>query len=253
MSASYGRLISNKKNIPRLGDPNKFYKHAEVKFKGIEEDSNLGKRLSRLIDKVVQKLPDEEQFCIVHAIWLHTKESFIESAEEYLRKNPHASSVKQTVYELKTSMMLWQQNIDPVCKALKEIGSGPDGFCFFLPAFKKTGDMGDSNCAISLIADHYEYRIDYHIMGVIAHELAEMSYKWRMLKKDIPNMIKMKDKGRNARFRQLTQSGLPGGSDEYYKHEELPNNEARRLGFGKEIDEMLKCECVEPKNDDLNG
>ena len=227
-------------------DPTEFYKHAEVKFKGIEEDSNLGKRLSRLLDKVVQSLPDEEQFGVVHAIWLHTKESFIESAEEFVRKNPSLHSVKQTIDEVKMSMMLWQQNTDPVCKALKEIGSGPDGFSLFWPAFKKTGYMGDSDCAISLIVDYYEYRTDDYIMGVIAHELAEMSYKWGILKKEIPNMIKMKDKGRNARLRQLTETGFRGGSDEYYKHEELPNNEARRLGFRKEIDEMLKGECVEP-------
>jgi len=229
-------------------DPIKFYKHVEVKFKGIEEDSNLGKRLSRLLDEVVQKLPDEEQFCIVHAIWLHTKESFIESGEEFLRKDPHASSVKQTIDELKTSMMLWQQNTDPVCKALKEIGSGPDGFCLFYPIWraKKQGDMSDSDCAISLIVDYYEYRTDDYIMGVIAHELAEMSYKWIIMKKETPNLMKMKNKGRSFKLRQMWQTGLPGGSDEYYKHEELPNNEARRLGFGKEIDEMLKCECVEP-------
>ena len=64
-----------------------------------------------------------------------------------------------------------------------------------------------------------------------------MSYAFRKMQENWDSLKKMKLKARQATMDQLTYEGVPG-SKEWQKHEEEVDNEARRLGFQKEIDAL---------------
>ena len=67
---------------------------------------------------------------------------------------------------------------------------------------------------------------------------------FRIVQKNFDELNKMKPKARQVMMNKLTKSTDDADSEEYQKHEEEVNNEARRLGFEKEIDAL---------EDDLNG
>ena len=214
-----------------------FYKHVKVEFNGLEETRPLGKRLSRLLDEVVQRLPDEEQFKLHGHIEFCTRETFIEKCEGLIHEIGNVGGLQMNMNDVKRAMILWQQNVEPVDVAMGIIQPDPDGHCMVFPTFsKKTGDTNGSFYDMSLIADLYEHRPDVYIRGVIAHELAEMSHKMIALRENIDSLRKMKPKALNVMFQKITKTGMQAGSDEYKEHEKMVNREAIRLGFKKEME-----------------
>ena len=79
-----------------------FYKHVKVEFNGLEETGPLGKRLSRLLDEVVQRLPDEEQFKLQGHIEFCTRETFIEKCEGLIHEFGNVGGLQMNIQELGT-------------------------------------------------------------------------------------------------------------------------------------------------------
>ncbi len=215
-----------------------FYKKVMVEFNGLEETSPLTKaRLLHLLDEVVQRLPDEQQFKLQGHIEFCTRETFIVKCEGLIHEFGNVGGLQMNMNDVKRAMILWQQNVEPVDVAMGIIQPDPDGHCMVFPTFsKKTGDTSGSFYDMSLIVDLYEHRSDIYIRGVIAHELAEMSHKMIALRENMDSLRKMKPKALNVMFQKITKTGMQAGSDEYKEHEKMVNREAIRLGFQKEME-----------------
>lgn len=181
-----------------------FYKNVSVSN---DESQSLGQRLKSCLENVIQRLPDEEQFQMKGQILFNTKQQAIE---------------------------FWN-TIGP------KLGFGPD----FRP-YNRDGnctyfigpDVENSMYVITIIVDNLESRSDDYLKGLIAHELSEMSYNWNMVQKEKPTLMKMKPKARQIKMDQITKQNAEPGSKEYDEAEKNVNDEARRLGFQKEIDEL---------------
>ena len=181
-----------------------FYKHTEVIC---DRYKPLGKRMISLLDEVVERLPDEEQFKMEGTFFIAPKES---------------------------ARQFWQQ-------IRHNWGSNGPNF-----AYKFYGEcsyrfisitISEDRYVITILVDYLDEKTDDFIKGLIAHELAEMSYAFRKMQENWDSLKKMKLKARQATMDQLTYEGVPG-SKEWQKHEEEVDNEARRLGFQKEIDAL---------------
>jgi len=179
-----------------------FYKNVSVSN---DDSQSLGQRLKSSLDDVIQRLPDEEQFQMRGQIVFNTRQQAIE---------------------------FWNTI------GLK-LGFGPDftpynrdGNCTYLIR----PDVENSIFIITIIVDNLESRSDDYLKGLIAHELSEMSYIWNAVQKEKPTLMKMKPKARQIKMDQITQQNTEPGSKEYDEHEKNVNDEARRLGFQKEID-----------------
>ncbi len=179
-----------------------FYKNVSVSN---DDSQSLGQRLKSSLDDVIQRLPDEEQFQMRGQIVFNTRQQAIE---------------------------FWNTI------GLK-LGFGPDftpynrdGNCTYLIR----PDVENSIFIITIIVDNLESRSDDYLKGLIAHELSEMSYIWNAVQKEKPTLMKMKPKARQIKMDQITQQNTEPCSKEYDEHEKNVNDEARRLGFQKEID-----------------
>ena len=190
-----------------------FYKHTTV---SCDRSHPLGKRIMSLLDEVVERLPDEEQFKITGLIVIDTKQ---------------------------IAMGLWN-----IWRHQWKI-AGPNfnldlvGNCQYQPA----GDFNnldkraraDDRYYITIIVDNLESKTDDYIKGLIAHELSEMSCPYRKLQENWDTLKKMKPAARPVMYDKWTKANAVLGSKEYQEHEDDINNEAIRLGFQKEIDALL--------------
>ena len=190
-----------------------FYKHTDVIC---DRSEPIVKRIMSLLDEVVERLPDEEQFKITGLIVIDTKQ---------------------------IAMGLWniwrhQWNT-----------AGPDfnldlvGNCQYQPAGSfdnmRKLDRAADWYVITIIVDNLESKTDDYIKGLIAHELSEMSCPYRMLQENWDTLKKMKSAARPVMYDKWTKANAVLGSKEYQEHEDDINNEAIRLGFQKEIDALL--------------
>ncbi len=196
-------------------DLDEFYKNVEV---SCNREVPLGKRVFTLLEEVIQLLPDEPQFKAPGQSAfmignIHEATAFWEKigpkwghAPTLVRRNKHGEVV-----------------------ALR------DGNCETM--FLENNSHLDVMYIITILVDDLDGRTGGFIKGLIAHELAEMSYAFRKMQENWDSLKKMKPKAMQVTMDQLTYEGVPG-SKEWQKHEEEVDNEARRLGFQKEIDAL---------------
>ncbi|HVZ62362.1 MAG TPA: hypothetical protein VG896_01605 [Candidatus Nitrosotalea sp.] len=168
---------------------------------------SLVDRIIELFDQVATKLPNEEQFEIPGEIHFLTKQGAIEYWD---MMNP----------KIGTSTDFRRYNKDGNCTyAMNE---KTERYLFY----------------ITIITDDLESKSDDYIKGLIAHEISEMSYTWRVLQDNKENLKKLKPKARQVRFNQITKQNAAIGTKDHQERENDVDNEARRLGFSKEIDAL---------------
>ena len=216
----------------------KFYNKVDVNFRGIDKENDLGKRIISLLENVIQRLPDEEQFELEAEIWFCTRRTFVERCEEDILERGSTPTIARLIPIVNNAIAYWDANIDLVEDAIKKSPVDPDGHSAVLPVIHNNDD--DSKTIggvydISYICDRYDYRSDMDVMGVMAHELAEYSHKYNIMKENAESLWKMKDKARSIMFSKWASSGYDPESEEYAEHERSVNREAARLGFEKEI------------------
>ena len=183
-----------------------FYKHTMVMCDMLNP---LGKRITSLLDDVVEKLPDEEQFKITGMIRFDTRQTALEFWQQFSPKWGHAPDFRVNL----------------------------DGNCQYSYGIDERSRAGD-RYIITIIVDYLDSRTDDYIKGLIVHELSEMSYPFRKLQENWDSLKKMKPKARQVMMNKFTKSTSDPGSMQYQEHEDEVNNEAIRLGFQKEIDAL---------------
>ena len=190
-----------------------FYKHTDVIC---DRSEPIIEKIMSLLDEVVERLPDEEQFKI---------------------------KCRLIIFPRQIVMELWKR-YSPIWKI-----AGPDfnldlvGNCQYQPA----GDFNnldkraraDDWYVITIMVDNLESKTDDYIKGLIAHELSEMSCPYRMLQENWDMLKKMEPADRPVMYAKWTKADAVPESKEYQEHEDDINNEAIRLGFQKEIDALL--------------
>ena len=181
-----------------------FYKHTRV----WERTDPLGQRLMSLLDEVVERLPDEEQFKITGMIRFDTRQTASEFWQEFRHKWGHAPDFSRVER---------------------------DGNCEYRFSYS---DRADDRYIITIIVNDLDSRTDDYIKGLIVHELSEMSYPFRKLQENWDSLKKMKPKARQVMMNKWTKSTDHAESKEYQEHETEVNNEAIRLGFQREIDAL---------------
>ena len=182
-----------------------FYKHTMVMCDMLDP---LGKRITSLLDGVVEKLPDEEQFKITGMIRFDTRQTASEFWQQISHQWGHAPDFSRVER---------------------------DGNCEYRFSYS---DRADDRYIITIIVNELDSRTDDYIKGLIVHELSEMSYPFRMYMENWDSLKKMKPKARQVMMNKFTKSTSDPGSKEYQEHEDEVNNEAIRLGFQKEIDTL---------------
>jgi hypothetical protein len=190
-----------------------FYKHTDVICDRLQP---IVKRIMSLLDEVVERLPDEEQFKI---------------------------KCRLIIFPRQIVMELWKR-YSPIWKI-----AGPNfnldlvGNCQYQPAGSfdnmRKLDRAADWYVITIIVDNLESKTDDYIKGLIAHELSEMSCPYRILQENWDTLKKMKPAARQVMYDKWTKANAVLGSKEYQEHEDDINNEAIRLGFQKEIDALL--------------
>ena len=183
-----------------------FYKHTTV---SCDRSHPLGKRIMSLLDEVVERLPDDEQFKIIGMIRFDTRQTASEFWQQFSQQWGHAPDLSRVER---------------------------DGNCEYHFSYS---NRADSRYIITIIVNDLDSRTDDYIKGLIVHELSEMSYPFRMYMENWDSLKKMKPKARHVRENQLTKVMYdePEGK-KYQEHEAEVNNEAIRLGFQKEIDAL---------------
>ena len=183
-----------------------FYRHTEVIC---DRSHPLGKRMISLLDEVVERLPDEEQFKMEGTFFIAPKES----ARQFWQQIRHN----------------WGSN-------------GPDfAYNFYGECSYRfiSITISEDRYVITILVDYLDEKTDDFIKGLIAHELAEMSYAFRKMQENWDSLKKMKPKARQVMMDKLTIANVPG-SKEYQEHEVDVNNEVIRLGFQKEIEALVE-------------
>jgi hypothetical protein len=165
-----------------------------------DSSSDMTTRLRSLLDDVVQRLPDEEQFLIQGNIGFLTRSDAI-SIFKGSKGFPDFSM------------------IDRVANCHVVINN-------------KTGKI---EYVMTVITDRLDRMSDSYIKGLIAHELAEMSYMVRTYRKQKPDFKKMGRKARELWSKEFLQQGAAIGSPDNLTHEANADQEAIRLGFSEEI------------------
>jgi hypothetical protein len=172
-----------------------------------DNTSSLGQRIKLLLDEVIQKLPNEKQFQMNGQIAFNPRED----AETFWNTIGAQMGLKP---------QLRQRHVD--------------GNCAYL--FGETIDQ--SMFIITIIIDDLMQRSDDYIKGLIVHELAELSYAWKITEENRESLKKLKPKARQVKMNQITKQDEPTTSSEYAEHEVAVNQEGIRLGFAKEINAL---------------
>jgi len=183
-----------------------FYDYVKVH---LDKDQSLGKRIQSLLDNIVERLPDEEQFQIKGVIGFNSREQALEFWN-------HMKNSSFMIPDLSST--------------------NKNGNC----TYNLAETIEDSNFIITIIVDELNERSDEYVKGLIAHEISEMSYAWRNTKAMQPQLRKLKPKAREIILDRIIHHNAPIGSKEHQKHEDAVNQEAIRLGFENEIIELEK-------------
>ena len=190
-----------------------FHKHVSVE--GVLP--RLAKRSMTLLNEVIERLPDEEQFKITGLIRFDTKQTaldFYEKNRTTFWKHLHPS------LELERPAVQWE---------------GFNGNCQYVyETSERSRDIDEY--FITIIIDYFDNKTDDFIKGVIVHELSEMSYPCRKYLDNWPSLKKMKPDPRLVWMEQWTKYNPDPYSKQCQEHEANVDNEAIRLGFQKEID-----------------
>ena len=114
----------------------------------------------------------------------------------------------------------------------------PDGYCV-IPGFQLREDGSYSMpYVINILLDYrLAIRDENYMMGVIVHEFAEYTTKYYAVHNHLDEIKKPEDVV--TVIKKYTKSGT-AGTAEYDEHEKIVNMEAKRLGYEKEIDAMLR-------------
>ena len=183
-----------------------FYKHIDVEG---NTSPLLAKRIKTLLDEVIERLPDEEQFKITGMIRFDTRQTALEFWQQFRHQWGHAPDFRVNL----------------------------DGNCEY--SYRWSDERIDDRYIITIIVDDLDSKTDEYIKGLIVHEISKMSYPSRKLQENWDSLKKMKPKARQVMMNKFTKSTSGPGSKEYQEHEDEVNNEAIRLGFQKEIDALL--------------
>lgn len=181
-----------------------FYDRVKV---NINDSHPLGQRIRPLLDNVIVRLPNEEQFRMKGVISFNTRNQAVEISKSLISQGIMAPNF---------------------------IPSNRDGNC----TFSISELVEDAMFQIIIVIDNLENRSDEYIKGLLAHELSEMSHPWKLTRKYITKLKKLKPKAKQIFLNQLTKQNVDSGSQEYRQHEIEVNNEAKRLGFEKEIEAL---------------
>jgi len=218
-----------------LVDIVQFFKfHADVHY--ILENRPMGrfgdadglfKSLDRMLLNLVQRLPEEEQFMPwtnaetqnkVVAEFLIGPKLHVTTVWEHLCRgdptyfmdlkadgNPPPPDTVANMLSIASSPKVseWQQNLQA-----RELGNMLYTNCFY--------DLDSPFFVVNILTDNIEKISDDQIIMSIVHNIAEVSYRWRERK--VMNGL-------------LDSLGSQGYEDNMI-------GEARRLGFGKEMDEL---------------
>lgn len=239
-----------------------FYNHVKVKF--VEEKpfftwtqnawekhkSKFNKELSRWLDDIVQRLPDEDMFKLDAEIWFCGRNEFIERWEDWMEKNGNYPRIRDLLNVVKNAEKHWQSFADTmmikseldIVDAIRTIEEQKivdiDGFSQPIWNLLKDRFLGMNEYIIAVIIDErYFARPDpeLYYKGVICHELVEFSTKIPVLNEHMDEVKKLEDV--NIILRKYLKSGFTSGP-EYKEHEKIVNKEVIRLGFRKEIEAM---------------
>ena len=208
----------------RLVDTVEFLQHVDnysavdlnvMTFESNEESNNFLNRMERLLHNVVKRLPEEEQFMP----WMSQGIADTAKVGEILfgtrnQLSPvwEALSKGDAAFFVSTCQIPFHPETLENMKRISDLA--PD---FVIP--------WDSNCAydndipfyvVTIVTDNLAEKSDDYIIGLIAHAISQMSYAWREKK---------------------VMSGLLD-SLETQGYEDNARGEARRLGFGKEMDKF---------------
>ena len=199
-----------------------FYKHTDVEC---DSSQDIVKRIKPLLDEVVERFPDEEQFKIKCIIIIRPTQIAMELWKHWSQK--------------------WK--IDGPDFSLGLVGN-----CIYQPGGSTYNldkrSWADDRYVITIMLDKLENKLFsdrlqslqvWHniVKGVIVHEIAHMSYPYRKRQENWDSLKKMKPKARNVMMNKWTnQSNSVPGSEEERELEDNVDNEAIRLGFQKEID-----------------
>lgn len=181
-----------------------YYENVKVHLDG---NHPLGKRIQSLLDEIIERLPEEEQFQMKGVIGF----------------NPRELAVK--FWDTVSKTMPIVPNLNPTNR---------DGVC----TFNITDTVEGSNFIITIVIDDLNERSDLYIKGLIAHEISEMSYAWNTVRNESPKYAKLKPRAREVMIGRILKIDAPIDSKEYQEHEEAVNQEAIRLGFENEIQEL---------------
>ena len=219
-------------------DPDKFFNYPSGNvrvFNFILSEEDIGKRMWRLLNVVVERLPEEEQFRFLGAFMFSSIDNLAKIWEEFDKRVPPA-------WKGKISSSKFAPDMRQVGK--KDRYSIIDGYCTYdfdlstlerkkletkcdvcdleLPTperlerhrIKAHGNVLDGEqwlafYVVSILTDNLSDKSDDYIVGLIAYEISVMSCAWQGTKK---------------RLKQIDKKDI--------------KNEARRLGFGNEIDAL---------------
>lgn len=179
--------------------PKKYYKNVRVKLDG----TALSIRVKKQLGKVIERLPDEEQFRMRGSIYICNKD---------LMQN----------FLVKASMRL--HTGDPMTVSVRDANN----------IYDIREDLEDSQYATTLVTDSLDGKSEDGIMGLIAYKLSEWSRLWRKMK-DIPNWEDLENHERKAMISELFGFRFPVGTKKREEYEKSVYDEVVRLGFKDEF------------------
>ena len=165
-------------------------------------------RVKPLFDEIIYRLPDAEQFQIPCNFAIHYRKEILD----------YWSKIGPTIKQLVGSIPDFTV-------------SNRDGNC----TYAMGNSISNSVYYLTIVLDNFPQKSDEYIKGLFAHEFAELSFPWRIIKEHQNELQNLRLKAREVRINQLTKKDSHPGTLDYEEHEKLVNQEARRLGFQKEI------------------
>ena len=203
-------------------DTDKFFKYpsGDIRvFNFILCEEDIGKRMWRLLNVVVERLPDlpeEEQFRFLGAFMFSTRDNLGRIWEEFDKRVPQAwkgkiSSSKFVPDMRQVEKKDWRSIIDGYCTYDFDLSTLENKKGVTRDEMQRLPDEEQwlPFYVVSILTDNLPDKSDDYIIGLIAYELSVMSCAFRGTKK---------------RLKQADKNDV--------------KDEARRLGFGKEIDAL---------------
>jgi|SRR6185437_1932372 len=174
----------------------KFYENVDVELDG----TALSIRVKEQLDKVVEELPDEEQFSMPGEIYI--------GQQDWIQN------------------ILVEKSIDLLTGDPATVSAGDGNIIRGIDC----ENLGNSWYISTFVVDSLDKMSDDYTMGLISYKLSEWSYVW----KEITNIPDWNDLGREERIEnigRLSPSRFPLGNREHEEYERSVDAEVTRLGF----------------------